>query len=304
MQKASLSLFSLVKIKSEIVFQILTTHNHLTFSPTPTKLGKTFSIQLPEIQLHPLPLVSQLYQQHHFTIKFKTDTHDLEDKNITEQQRVDSCTPKMVKPLTIVPSIDSKKKIVSMSSTKKRKPVKKGNLKEVENLVEKENPLKATVEGTTTQASKNIDNEEAYKITSEVAILVCEKGNPDSILNVDVPIYDKNTGSVDSNIVIKISKNMNVDTGNETRANDSVESDPEESEAQEDVDTSLGQPDNPIGGSETMTSEKDLSFETTPEKNLNSGNFKDNSNAEENRDQKVTLRRMKRKYVTPRFFPT
>lgn len=60
-------------------------------------------------------------------------------------------------------------------------------------LYEKGNPLKATKVGTTTQASKNTDNEDAFEISSDVATPICEKGIPDSTLNSDVPISDKKT---------------------------------------------------------------------------------------------------------------
>jgi hypothetical protein len=106
-------------------------------------------------------------------MKFNTEISDSEDKNITGQQRVDFCTPKMVKPLTIVPSIDSKRQMVSKSSTYIRKPIKKGRSKQSKTLVEEKNQPNATKEGTTTRASKKRYNEEAYQITSNVATPVC-----------------------------------------------------------------------------------------------------------------------------------
>jgi hypothetical protein len=137
------------------------------------------------------------------------------------------------------------KRMVSKPSTNIRKPVKKGSLKRSEALVEEKNQPNATKEGTTTQASKKIDNEEAYQISSNVATPVCEKGNPDSTLNVDVLISDNKLGSEDLSTVMKHSENIDVDdSGNEIRVDDSVESDPEKIDIQRDVEldveTSLG----------------------------------------------------------------
>jgi len=141
------SLLSLVHVKSGSIFQIFTKHNHLTLSSTPTKLGKTVCIHLPITKLQLLLLISELYRQHHSTMKFKTDIPDLEDMNIPEQQNKDFCAPKMIKPLTMVPPTDSKRKTVSKYTAKKRKPVKKGKSKEVLSMTDihvKENLLKAS----------------------------------------------------------------------------------------------------------------------------------------------------------------
>lgn len=49
------------------------------------------------------------------------------------------------------------------------------------------------------------------------------------------------------------------------------------------VDTSLGQPDNPTGYADVVADEKDPNFETALEKDVNSGNTIENSHAEESR---------------------
>jgi hypothetical protein len=70
----------------------------------------------------------------------------------------------------------------------------------------------------------------------------------------------------------------------ETRGDDSAESDPKETDVQDDVGpdvgTSLGQPDKAAGDT-NVAEEKDSSFETAPGKDVHSDNSIENSQAEE-----------------------
>jgi len=193
----------------------------------------------------------------------------------------------MIEPLTVVPPTKPKKKTASKSTSRKKKPVEKSESKvamSMDDLYEKENPFKATKEDTTAQASKNTDDEDASKIASDVATPVRENGNPDSTLISDEPTSGRKLRLQDLNDAIESTKNMDVDNpGNVTRDDDSVESDPKETDLQDDVGTSLGQPHKPASDADDVADEKDSSYETAPEKDVNSGNSIEDSHAEESK---------------------
>jgi len=106
-----------------------------------------------------------------------------------------------------------------------------------------------------------------------------------------VPKSGRKLGLEDLNDAIDSTENMDVDisnTGNETKVDDSVEKDPEEIDAQEDVGpdvgTSLGQPDNSVGDTATIIGDKDPSFKTALEKEVNSGNSVEKYHSEEGKE--------------------
>jgi hypothetical protein len=95
-------------------------------------------------------------------------------------------------------------------------------------------------------------------------------------------------GLEDLNDAIESTENMDVDKSDkETRGDDSVDSVPKETDVRDnvgqDVGTSIGQPDKLAGDADVVAEEKDSSFETAPEKDVNSGNSIENSQAEESR---------------------
>jgi hypothetical protein len=120
----------------------------------------------------------------------------------------------MVEHRTLVLPIKPKKKTTSKSTSRKKNTVKKGESKvamSMSDLYENENPFKVAEEGTTSQASKNTDDEDASKIASDVATPVCKKGNPDSTLISDEPVSGRKLGLEDLNDAIESTKNMDVD---------------------------------------------------------------------------------------------
>jgi len=242
-----------------------TNRNHITLTPNLTltfsKLPKTAHIPISATDHHhPLIHLSEHYHQHLAIMKFKTDI-PVSDKNTSDQHLTDSSAPKIVEPLTIVPPTKPKKKTTSKSTSRKKKNVKRGESKvalSMSDMYEKENPFKASEEGTTAQVSKNVEEEDASKIASDVAIPVCEKGNPNLTLISDEPVSGRKLGLEDLNDAIESTENMDVDNpDNETRVDDSVDSDPKETDAQDnvgpDVGTSLGQPDSPNGDADVVT---------------------------------------------------
>jgi hypothetical protein len=71
---------------------------------------------------------------------------------------------------------------------------------------------------------------------------------------------------------------------NETRADDSVENIPKETNAQDnvgsDVDISLGQPGNPTGDQDVVCDKKKPCVETNPKEDVNPDNIVENSHTE------------------------
>jgi len=242
------SLLSLVHFKSGTIFQNFTKHNHLTLSPTPTMFWKTVRTLLPITKLRLPLLISELYQQLHSTMKFKTEIPDPEDKNISEQQRKDSCTPQMVKPLTIGSPSDSKRKTGSKSTAKKRKPVKKGKLKEVDIHFE-ENPLQASEDGITAQESKNYENGGASRISPNATKPEHDKGNSNAPLISDVPESGGKLGLENMNDVIDSLVSMDMNTSNDGKVTNIVvpikehKASDVEKNVELNVETPLGQQD-------------------------------------------------------------
>jgi len=225
-------------------------------------------------------------------MKFKSDTPVSEEKNTTEQQNTDTPASKMIENFTIVPHTKPKKKPTLKFTTKKKKPLKKGESKvslSMSDLYVKENPFKDSEADSTAKASKNTENEETSKTSPDVATPDREKGNPDATLISDVPESGRKIGLEDLNDAIDSDEYMDVDIsniGNQTKGDDSVEKYPEKNDVQEDVGpdfgTSLGQPKNPVDDITTVIDEKDPSFDSDPEKEVNSGNTVVNCHSEEN----------------------
>jgi len=200
----------------------------------------------------------------------------------------------MIEPLNVVPPTKPKKKTAFKSTTKKKRTVKNDESKvalSMTDLYVKENPFKAFEADTTAQASKNAEYEETSKISPDVVTFSHENGNPDTTLMSDVPESGRKLGLEDLNTAIDSTEYMDMDipnTGNDTKVDVSVEKDPENSDVQEDVgpdvETSLGQPDNLVDDTAKIVGEKEPSFETAPEKEVNSGNTVVNSHSEVNEE--------------------
>ena len=279
----------------QIFSQVPTACNHLTLTPIHSlylsKPPKTVCI-LPSITKHyHLLSFPEHYQQHLLTMKFKSDISTSETKITSDQQNTDSSIPKMIEPLTTIPPTKPKKKNAPKSAAKKKKSSKKGESKvalDMTDLYVKENPFKSTKVETSMQDAKNTKDDETLKISADVSTPDLEKGNPDETLISNVPESGRKLGLEDLNDAIDSTENMDIDTGNETKVNDSVGKDPDETDVQEDVgpdvETSLGQPSNTGGVTTTDGGDKDSSFETAPEKNVNSNNSIENSFSEEGKE--------------------
>jgi len=128
--------------------------------------------------------------------------------------------------------------------------------------------------------SPDVSTHTEKKSTSDL-----EKGNPDETLTSNVPEVGRKLGLEDLSDVIDSTENMHIDTSNETNVNDFVGKDPNETDIREDVgpdvETSLGQPSISIDVTTTSGGDKDLSFETAPETDANSGKSVENSISEE-----------------------
>jgi len=222
-------------------------------------------------------------------MKFKTNTSVSNDKNTSKQQKSDSSTPKAVEPLTIVPPSKPNKRTNVKTTSRKKKIVKKGESKvalSMTDLYKKGNPFKAAEEGSTAQASRNTDDGDASKMTSNVATPGCEKGKPDSTLIPDESVSVKKLGLEDLNDAIESTENMDVSNpDNETGIDDFIENIPKETDSQDDVgpdvSTSLGQLVNPTGDEDVVGDKEEPSVETDPEENVNPDNIIENSHTEE-----------------------
>ena len=287
----------------QILTQLPTKHNHLTLTPNHIiSLSLSLSLNFPKpVRIHILVTkhyhllsFTEHYQQCQCIMKFKSDIHASEEKNSTEQQNIDTSIPKMIEPLNVVPPTKPKKKTAFKSTTKKKRTVKNDESKvalSMTDLYVKENPFKASEADTTAQASKNAEYEETSKISPDVVTFSHENGNPDTTLMSDVPESGRKLGLEDLNNAIDSTEYMDMDipnTGNDTKVDVSVEKDPENSDVQEDVgpdvETSLGQPDNLVDDTAKIVGEKEPSFETAPEKEVNSGNTVVNSHSEVNEE--------------------
>jgi hypothetical protein len=110
-----------------------TKRNYILLNPYLThslsKLLKTVHLLLSATDHQKPHRSTEHCQQHHFTMNFKTNNYVSDDKNATEQQKIDSSAPKMIEPLTIVPPTKPKKKTTSKSTSRKKNTGKKGESK-------------------------------------------------------------------------------------------------------------------------------------------------------------------------------
>jgi len=203
----------------------------------------------------------------------------------------------MIEPLTAVPPMKPKKKTASKSTSKKKKAVKKGESKvalSMSDLYEKENPFVATKEGTSTQASTKIDDKDSLKTAEDVATPVCEKGNPNATLISYEPASSRKLGLDDLNDAIESIENKDLNNSSkDTKGDDSVESDPKETDMQDDVGpdvgTSLGQQDKPDIDANVTADEENSNLETDPIDDVDSGNSLENVHAEESKGSRWKL---------------
>jgi len=140
-------------------------------------------------------------------MKFKIDTHGSEERNV-------------IKPISSVSPSKSKKRILTKSASKKKKPSKskRGETKtalSMTDLYEKENPFISTVFEPSIcvfkKTHKTVDTEATLKIDADGASPEVEKGNPDKILNSTVSESGRKLGLEDLNDAINSTINMNVD---------------------------------------------------------------------------------------------
>jgi len=271
---AVVSLSLLAHVISGNLFQIFSqlpaTRNHHTLTPNHSlslsNSPETVCIFLSTTKLHHLLPFPKHYQQHLFTMKSKSDISASETKTTSNQQNADPFVPKRIEPISTIPPTKPKKKNTSKSAAKKKKFSKKGESKVALDMTDshiKDN-LKSTKAGTFEQDAEDTKDDESFKISADVSTLDPDKGNPHETLISNVPESGRKLGLEDMNDAIDSTENMDIDIGN--NVNDSVETNPDETNSQEDigpdVETSLDQPSSNVGV--TATDGKNFSFETAP----------------------------------------
>jgi len=228
----------------------------------------------------------------------KTNPHAIEEKLDVEPQEISSSAPKMIEPITTVPSTKPKKKTSTKSTTKKKKPSKskKGESKApltMADLYEKENAFVSTVVepnvGTSVKDPKNVDVEAAPKIAPDVTTSDIEKGNPDETLTSDVSESGKKLGLEDLNAASECTENMDVDdpeTGVKNMVDDCVQLSSEKTDDRKDVGpdvgTSLDQQDKQDNDSGTLVRDES-GFMIASENEVLSGDTVVNSPSDEDK---------------------
>jgi len=156
------------RIQESLIFSLHSTnHNHSIPNPRltlslfePLKTVRLLSSTSDHQNSH---LVIYFRQLLHSAMKFKTNAPVTNVKSTIEQQKFDSFAPKLIEPLTTVPPMKPKKKVVSKSTSKKKKAVKRGESKvalSMSDMYEKENTFVVTKEGTPAQASTKIPSKQ------------------------------------------------------------------------------------------------------------------------------------------------
>jgi len=235
-------------------------HNHITFNPSLliffSKPPKIVFIPSQISKYHHLPSLPKSFLLLHYTMKFKSNVTPFK-RTTSSQQNTDISTHKRVEPLTTVPPIPTKRKTASKSATKKEKPTKKSE------------PKNAQVEGSVHDVKKT-KGKEALKDSSDVSTHAetksttdLEKGKSVVTLTHNVSDPSRKLWLEDLTNAIDSTENMDVDTGNETNVNHSIDKDPDVGkDVGPDVETSLGQLSIFVDVTATGDDNKDLSCET------------------------------------------